>query len=254
MAQIRLTKKHSDDPLTPDGAVPERAVLLLAHGSRCFESLDQLRQIAAAVDERQPELRVAIAFLQLSDPQADEVIERLVEQGCVEIIVVPLLLLRATHSRVDIPGVIDGARVRHPFVSFTVTNGLGPSRTLEQLAAKRIADVGGKGRPLIIVSQGTSNDLALGDVVDASVDVAKDVGAPSVVNAFARAAAPSVHDVVASLGAGDDVVVFNWVLCHGKLVEDARDVFTESPATVTDAGCFGPDPAIIDLICQRLEA
>ncbi len=230
------------------------AVLLLAHGSRCFESLAQVRAIAAAVARREPERRVTTGFLQLSPPEATDAVASLVEAGCKTITVVPLLLLRATHSRVDVPGIVEAAQVRHPFVEFSLTKGLGVSNTLQDLAARRIADAGGKGRPLVIVSQGSSNELALGDVIDASVEVGALTGAPSVVNAFARAADPSVVDVAASFSAGDDIVVFYWVLCHGKLVEDARAVFADCPAQITDAGIFGPAPAIIELICHRIDS
>ena len=243
-------------PIEASGA--DHAILLLAHGSRCFESLAQLDQLAEAVALQEPEHRVETAFLQLSDPEAAAAIAALADAGCKTITVIPLLLLRATHARVDVPGIVEAARVRHPFVEITLTNGLGPSNSLQELAAQRITRAAGRmsgsNRKLIIVSQGSSNELALGDVIDASVEVASLTGASSVTNAFARAADPSVEDVAFSLTTNDDVVVFYWVLFHGKLVEDARGVFANCPATVTDAGFFGPDPTIVDLISQRLDS
>lgn len=250
--RFRPTPSAAGDVRGPADA--DDAVLLLAHGSRCFESLAQLRDIADAVALRHPDQRVSVAFLQLSSPEAADAIASLAEAGCKTITVVPLLLLRATHLRVDVPAIIEAAQVRHPFVEISLTKGLGLSNSLQDLAARRIADAGGSGRQLVIVSQGSSNELALGDVIDASVEVAARIGAPSVINAFARAADPSVADVAASLSADDDIVVFFWVLCHGKLVEDARAVFADCAATTTDAGFFGPDPAIIDLICQRIDS
>lgn len=226
-------------------------VLLVAHGSRCFASLDQIATLTNAVAERLPEHLVDVGFLQLSTPEIASRIDAMVESGCRSITVVPLLLLRATHSRSDVPAVIAEAQRRHPQVEFVAAEPLGPSLTLNELAVERISTAGGSGKRLLIVSQGSSDPAALGDIIDSSVAVAEAVGVASLSNAFARAAKPSVADVVRALSdAGDDVVVFYWVLSHGKLVEDARAELSAIP--VIEAGIFGPHPSIVELVVQRV--
>ena len=50
-----------------------------------------------------PDLRVEAAFLELSKPSFETVVDRLVKKGHDEIVVVPLLLTEAYHATVDVP-------------------------------------------------------------------------------------------------------------------------------------------------------
>ena len=60
-----------------------------------------------------PDLRIEPAFLELAKPSFATVVDRLVQAGYDEIVVVPLLLTEAYHAKVDVPAAIAEATARH---------------------------------------------------------------------------------------------------------------------------------------------
>ncbi|MDX1453802.1 MAG: CbiX/SirB N-terminal domain-containing protein [Oleiphilaceae bacterium] len=84
--------------------------ILLAHGSSdpawgaTFEQLT-----AQLTDERDD---VCLAFMELSSPTMDEVIQNLAEKGQKHFAVLPLFLAKGRHLKVDIPKQIDALESR----------------------------------------------------------------------------------------------------------------------------------------------
>ena len=72
-----------------------------------------------------PDLKVETAFLDLSKPSFDTVVDRLVKAGHDEIVVVPLLLTEAYHAKVDVPEAIAAAMARHDGVRIQASRILG---------------------------------------------------------------------------------------------------------------------------------
>ena len=89
------------------------ALVALAHGSRDPRSAKTIKALVAEVKTMRPDLRIETAFLDLSKPSFDTVVDRLVKAGFDEIVVVPLLLTEAFHAKVDVPGA-DRGRHRAP--------------------------------------------------------------------------------------------------------------------------------------------
>ena len=79
------------------------ALVALAHGSRDPRSAKTVRALVDEVRRMRPDLRIEPAFLDLSRPTFDKVVDKLVRAGYEEIVVVPLLLTEAHHARVDVP-------------------------------------------------------------------------------------------------------------------------------------------------------
>ena len=85
------------------------ALVALAHGSRDPRSAATIKALVAEVKAMRPDLRIETAFLDLSKPSFDTVVDRLVKAGHDEIVVVPLLLTEAYHAKVDVPEAIAAA-------------------------------------------------------------------------------------------------------------------------------------------------
>ena len=66
------------------------ALIALAHGSRDPRSAATINALTELVACMRPDLRVAPAFLDLSEPRFDATVDRLVAEGHQEIVVVPL--------------------------------------------------------------------------------------------------------------------------------------------------------------------
>jgi len=140
------------------------ALVALAHGSRDPRSAATIKALVAEVKAMRPDLKVERAFLDLSKPSLDTVIDRLSRKH-EEIVVVPLLLTEAYHAKVDVPSAIAAAQARHPEVRIRATPSLGlEARFLEVLDLRmREALASARARELdalVLAAAGSSDPLA----------------------------------------------------------------------------------------------
>ena len=232
-------------------------LLLVGHGSRSPVSEAEMQSLGDLVAAALPDVAVDIGFLEMSDPPAGPVLDRLVAHGCRRVVVLPLMLLAAGHGKSDVPAVVLEGRQRHPRVDLVFGGPLGVVRELVGLLGDRVDEAGGHGLPLLVVARGTSDPDANAEAHRAARLVAEWTGAPSVHVAFTGVTWPLVPetlDVVRQLGLPRLGLAF-WFLCNGRLVERARaDVaaFVARTGTeVVDAGYLGPDPRVAGLVAER---
>ena len=140
------------------------ALVALAHGSRDPRSAASITALVDAVRSMRPDLKVERAFLDLSKPSLDTVIDRLSRKH-EEIVVVPLLLTEAYHAKVDVPSAIAAAQARHPEERIRATPLLGlEARFLEVLDLRmREALASARARELdaiVLAAAGSSDPLA----------------------------------------------------------------------------------------------
>src|SRR4051812_33823916 len=86
-----------DEPREEAALMAAPALVALAHGSRDPRSSATVTALVDEVKALRPDLRIEKAFLELSRPSFDTVVDRLVRAGYDEIVVVPLLLVEAFH-------------------------------------------------------------------------------------------------------------------------------------------------------------
>ncbi|MDY7104516.1 MAG: sirohydrochlorin chelatase [Actinomycetota bacterium] len=234
-------------------------LLIVGHGSRCAVAVDQVRAIADLVAAA-PELdgvAVDVGFLEMSDPPAGPVLDRLVARGCRRIVVLPLMLLAAGHGKSDVPAVVLEGRERHPDVDIVFGSPFGVVHDLVDIAGDNLARVGGDGLPLLVIARGTSDPDANAEAHKAGRLVAEWSKAPFAQTGFTGVTTPLVPDALEMcrrLGA-DRLAVFFWFLCHGKLIERARDDMAtfaaDSGVELVDAGYLGPDPRLVPTMVAR---
>ena len=216
-----------------------------------------MRAIARLVGAALPGVFVDVGFLEMTDPPAGPVLNRLVAAGCGRVVVLPLVLLGAGHAKSDVPAVVLEARRRHPELHVHFGSPLGISRDLVGLLGGAVTIAGGSGLPLLLIARGTSDPDANGDAHKVARLLGEWVGAPFVHTAFTGVTGPRVPDgldVFARLGYRRLAVAF-WFLCTGVLVDRARDDIAAFSAgtgvEVVDAGYLGPDPRLVPAIVER---
>jgi sirohydrochlorin ferrochelatase len=121
-------------------SAPQRAVVLVDHGSRRPEANAQLEELAARVREREPGTRVVPAHLELVAPTIADAIAECARAGALEIVVLPWFLAPGRHTAEDIPRQIDAARAAHPGVTIRVGDALGLHPKLVEVALERISE------------------------------------------------------------------------------------------------------------------
>ncbi|MDQ1491176.1 MAG: sirohydrochlorin cobaltochelatase [Actinomycetota bacterium] len=241
------------------GAVPAEGLLLVGHGSRSDEGAAEMLAIARLVGAALPEVAVDVGFLEMTDPPAGPVLDRLAAAGCGRVVVLPVVLLGAGHAKSDVPAIVLEGRRRHPDLHVHFGSPLGISRDLVGLLGGALTAAGGQGLPLLLVARGTSDPDANGDAHKVTRLLGEWVGAPFMHTAFTGVTTPLVPaglEVFARLGYRRLAVAF-WFLCTGVLVERARaEIAAFSAATgveVVDAGHLGPDPRVVPAILERYE-
>ncbi len=237
-------------------AVATEGLLLVAHGSRCVQSESQVHALADLVSAALPGVAVDVGFLEMTDPPAGEVLDRLVERGCRRLAVLPVVLLGAGHAKSDVPAVLLDARRRHPAVEFRFGRPLGVSREPVELLGKAVTASGCAGLPLLVVARGTSDPDANAEAYKAARLIAEWTGAPFVHAGYSGVTTPSVPEAAELFGrlGYRRVAVAWWYLFHGRLIENGRRELAAAAAggvEFVDCGYLGPDPALVPLVAAR---
>lgn len=234
------------------------AIVLVGHGSRSEAGLAEMSTLARSVAAARPGVTVTLGYLELSDPPAGQVLDDVLAAGAREVVVVPLMLHAAGHSKSDVPAVVLEARLRHPGAHLTYGRPLGADHGLLSLGRRRLEAVGGLGLPLAVLSRGSSDPDANAEAYRAGRLLADMAGAPLLAPGFSGITWPTVPaalEQLARLGA-ERIAAFAWFLATGVLIERMRQDFTEftraSGVEVVDAGYFGIEPEITALVLERV--
>jgi sirohydrochlorin ferrochelatase len=103
------------------------ALLLIAHGSRREVSNQEVRELAARLEQIACDRfdRVIPAFLELAEPDIPTGIGLCVESGATAVTAVPYFLSAGRHVASDIPAKLEKARHRHQAVTVRQSDYLG---------------------------------------------------------------------------------------------------------------------------------
>jgi sirohydrochlorin ferrochelatase len=159
-------------------------LVAVAHGSRDPRSAASIHSLLDVVRSLRPELDVRGCFLDLCAPRLSDVLRG-------PAVVVPLLLGKAYHARVDVPAAVAESRV--PAV---VTDVLGPDPRLESAALRRLSeagiDFGDRSLGVVLAGAGSSHGPANEAVAHVARRWARESGWAGVEAAFASIASPTV--------------------------------------------------------------
>ena len=96
-----------------------RATILFAHGSRDPLWSQPMQAVARRMREIEPGAQVRCAYLELMQPDLATAVRACVDEGCDDIVVVPMFLGVGRHARDDLPALvaqlaptIPGTRIR----------------------------------------------------------------------------------------------------------------------------------------------
>lgn len=234
-------------------------LVAVAHGSRDPRSAATVAALVDVVRERAPALDVRTAFLDLSAPRLPDVLAALHGDGHRDVVVVPLLLGKAFHARVDLPAVVAETTARLPRLSVSVSDVLGPDPRLPSVALSRLraagADVGDPSLGVILAAAGSSHAPANRAVSDVAASW-NSLGWAGVEAAFASATRPDVPAAAAALRArgARRIAVASWFLAPGRLPDRiaAQARAADPPAIVADP--LGAAPEVAELVLDRYTA
>lgn len=223
-------------------------LIACSHGTRFEEGRAEIAALVDEVRRALPGVRVVPAFVDVEEPDLAEVVAGL-DPG-EDAVVVPLLLSRGFHTRVDV------ARAVASRVGVVAAAPLGPHELLADVLASRLAeiadgDAGQRSGDHVVLAAAGSSDPAAADDVERLCDLLRPRLAAPITAGYAAGASPRIGEAVESArrAGARRVVVASYVLAPGyfaNLVADAGGDVVSAP--------LGADPRIAQLIALRYRA
>jgi sirohydrochlorin ferrochelatase len=229
------------------------SLVAVAHGSRDPRSAATVSALVDRVRLVRPDLDVRLAFLDLSAPRLDAVLSSVRHA-----VVVPLLLGRAFHAKVDVPSAVSHAVTARPELDVTVADVLGPDPRLEDAALERLVTAGvaadDPSTGVVLAGAGSSQAPANEAVADVASRLA-DRTRWNVLPAFASAARPTVPEAIATLRAqgAERIAVGSWFLAPGLLPDKVIRLARETDPGARLADPLGADDGVASLIAHRYD-
>lgn len=219
-------------------------LIAVAHGSRDPRSAASIHALLDVVRSLRPELDVRGCFLDLCAPRLNDVLRE-------PAVVVPLLLGKAYHARVDVPAAVAESRV--PAV---VTDVLGPDPRLESAALRRLSEAGvsfgDRSLGVVLAGAGSSHAPANEAVARVARRWARESGWAGVEPAFASIASPDVPTAVERLKArgATRIAVASWFLAPGLLPDKVASLAGDAVV----ARPLGDDVEVAQLVLDRYDS
>ncbi|NKY34650.1 sirohydrochlorin chelatase [Nocardia speluncae] len=235
--------------------MPAPTLVAVAHGSRDPRSAATVAALMDQVRWARPDVPAHLAFLDLNAPSVGQVLDAVVADGERHAVVVPLLLGSAFHARVDLPGLLAEASMRHPRLHITQGNVFGADLRLISLLHHRVREFctthGWDDRiGIALAAVGSSSAAANQDTARLARRFAARTDYPTEV-CFATTQ-PSLSHAVQRLRArgAEKLLVAPWFLAPGLLTDRLRDQEPDLPHTMP----LGPDPALAEVVWDRYDA
>lgn len=225
-------------------------LVAVAHGSADPRSGATVSELLALVRTRAPELDIRVAFLGHAAPSVPAVLSGLSGQ----VVVLPLLLTAAYHSKVDLPAQLTKVRAQVCYGPV-----LGPHPLLIDGTERRVASAGSFDRAstgVVLAAAGSSDPAANATIHGIAATWQVTRGWHSVVPAYASAASPRVDEAVRSLLATPGVrrvVVATYLLAPGVFADQIRESALRAGACAVSPA-LGALPEVADVILQRYAA
>ena len=120
--------------------LPSELLILFAHGSRDPRWRATFEELAAAAAAEAGTDLVRLAYLELSEPTLQDVVERAVDDGAVRLRVLPLFLAAGKHLSEDVAKRVDEVRATHPGLDIELLPAVGEDERMRSLLRQIVAE------------------------------------------------------------------------------------------------------------------
>ena len=244
----------------------EYSIVVAAHGSRDPAAVKEVEDLITLMRSTAPDRAIAHGFLEFALPTIDEAVRSIVDSGARRVVMLPALLLAATHAKNDMPGELGLLKRQFPGVDFHFGAPTDLHPLLLRLAQQRIVEAEAcSTRPikrrdacLVVVGRGTSDPDANADVAKLARMLEEGMGFGASYVCYAGTAEPSVSEGLRKAGRLSDqrLVVFPYFLFDGVLVKRiyaaADDLQSrQTGLEVLKAGYLGAHPDVAKVFLER---
>ncbi|MFC8933719.1 sirohydrochlorin chelatase [Rhodococcus sp. NPDC057135] len=232
-------------------------LIAVAHGSRDPRSARVIAAAVAALRETRPDLDVRLAFLDLNAPSIDQVLDGVAADGHTQAVAVPMLLGNAFHARVDLPGLLAAAAIRHPQLTVFQADVLGRDARLIEAVRERILEAGAQlddpSVGVALAAVGSSDARANAATAELASTLLTGTNWSGVRICFATSAEPTVAQAISALeqDGAEHVVVAPWFLAPGLLTDRLSAAAATACPRARFADTIGGHSLLIETMIDR---
>lgn len=114
------------------------AICLVGHGTRDKNGVNEFLALSSKFKDREPDRIVECGFLDLAKPTFEEAIDKCVQNGITNIVVIPGLLISASHAKKDIPDKVIKMTRKYPTLNIKYGRPLGIHPKILKVCSERI--------------------------------------------------------------------------------------------------------------------
>lgn len=195
-------------------------LLAVAHGSQDPASQRVVADLLAGACRLRPGLVARAAFIDNAGPSVRSALNRLAADGVTDLVVLPLLLTAAAHSKTDVAASVRAGRGAHASMRVRYGRPLGADPVVVRVLDRRLREAGADpDLPVLLVAGGALDPDANASVASVARLLLEHGHWPTVDIAFASTAAPTVPAALARLGTLGHrrVAVARYFLGPGRL-------------------------------------
>lgn len=211
------------------------AILYICHGSRVAKAREEAalfierckQKIACPIQE--------VCFIEHAEPNIETGIDRCVQKGATSIVVVPVLLLAAGHTKQDIPAAIEQAKQRHPHLTFSMCDPFGVHDKMIEIITERILEQAipiNARSVVLLVGRGSSDPETKRDI-EAIAEKLQQKIKTVVDSCFLAAAQPLLADKLQQLtrSSYETIFIVPYLLFTGVLMKKIEAMIPMLPQT-----------------------
>lgn len=245
---------------------PDYCIVVAAHGSRDPAALAEVDALLALMRVRAPERPIEHGYLEFARPTIGDGVRAALAGGARRIVMLPALLLAATHAKNDMPGELAQLQREFPSVEFHFGAPMDLHPLVLRVAQQRIVEAESRserhatraGSCLVVVGRGTSDPDANSDVAKLARMLEEGMGFGGSYVCYSGTAEPDLEDGLrraARLGF-ERLIVYPHFLFDGVLVKRIYAAAAELQARrpeleVLKASYLGPHEDIATLFLER---
>lgn len=243
-------------------------IVIAGHGSRDADGIREFEQLIDLVKERAPQHTIGHGYLEFAGPTIDQAIAEQVNADVKQVVMVPGILLAATHAKNDMPSELLTFAREHPEIDFHFGAPMGLHPLLLQVVQERIVEAEATSTKtvrrddtcLVLVGRGTTDPDANGEVAKFARMIEEGMGFGGSYVCYSGTAKPLVADglrTAAKLGYARLIVVpfflFDGILV--KRIYDAADALQqrEPGLEVLKSSYLGVHPNVADVLIARAQ-
>lgn len=120
----------------------KQPVIVLSHGSKSEEAIDDFHYIVETMKEKSGNLEIYGAQMEMAEPSLEEVVSELAPQEPDKVIIVPYFLYNGNHIKKDIPAKIEKLKERYPGITFEFLSPIGKEPLMADIMLKKFNAAG----------------------------------------------------------------------------------------------------------------